>query len=129
MTAPSAMDIGVCPWLCGGPNYPHTPFAWPVFTIVDTLRVLIAVGAVLLVLASIWAIPRATIRGQRCRFLGYVGAGLFIAGTEIQHLGDVPHWRFLVGLVTVPIALYGVHQHLFREMPARDVQPRGSARP
>jgi hypothetical protein len=124
---PEALDV--CPWLCGGPNYPSTPFVGPVFLVVDSLRVLIALGSLALVLISAWGIPRAGSSGQKCRFLGYIGFSLFVAGTEISRLGDWPHWRFLVGLVTVPVALYGSYQHLFHETPAHDRQRENSEGP
>lgn len=124
-----AEAFDMCPWLCGGPDYPSTPFAWPVFAIIDTLRVFITLGALAILALSFWAIRKAIIRGQRCRFLYTAGTAAIMIGTEIAHLGDWPHWRFLVSLVIVPIGLYGIHQHLFHERPARDAEPQGSAHP
>jgi hypothetical protein len=112
--------VEICPWLCGGPDTPTTPFLGAVFLVIDSFRVLIAVGAATLIVASVWAIRKADTRGQKCRFLYVSGTALIMAGTEVQHLGDVPNWRFLVSLVTVAIGAYGVYQHLFRELPARD---------
>jgi len=112
--------VDVCPWLCGGPDYPSTPFTGPAFVVIDSLRVLIALGATTLLVAAAWAIPRSVTKGQQCRFLYVVGTAIIIVGTEIQHLGDWPNWRFLAALVTTTIGFYGVYQHLFHELPARD---------
>lgn len=126
---PQAFDAGgLCPWLCGGPSYPSTPFVGPVFAVVDTLRILIAVAAAGLLVASVWAIRKAVTRGQKCRFLYVVGTAIVMIGTEIQHLGDWPNWRFLVSLVTVTVGSYGIYQHLFHEIPARDRPPGQDAR-
>lgn len=124
MRQPEAFGASdVCPFLCGGPDYPSTPFEWPVFAVADTLRILIAVAAVVLLVASTRAIPASLTKGQKCRFLYVVGTSLVMFGTEIQHLGDWPNWRFLVSLVTVVIGLYGIWQHLFHELPARERPP------
>lgn len=113
----------ICPWLCGGPSYPHTPFAWPIFTIVDSIRVVIALTALALVAASTWAIRKAVTRGQRCRFLYIIGTAIIMIGTEVEHMGDWPHWRFLVSLVAVALGAWDIWQHLFHELPARDTGP------
>ena len=120
VTSGQAEAFGVCPWLCSGPDYPSTPFAWPVFAVVDTLRVLIVLGTAVLFAAAVLAIHKSVTAGQRCRFLYTVGTALIMVGTEVEHLGDWPHWRFLISLTIVPIGLYGIYQHLCHEIPARD---------
>ena len=123
---PEALDR--CPWLCAAPQGPDTPFDWPVFFVVDSLRVLITVGAVLLIAVSVSAILKSPSHGQKCRFGGGIGAYLYMFGTELSHLGDLPHWRFIVGIAAVPLLLWGYYQHLYREFPARD-KPHGQDPP
>jgi hypothetical protein len=109
-----------CPWLCSAPDGPNTPFDWPVYFVVDTLRLGITVVAVALIVISIWAITRSRAAGQKVRFLAVVPLLVSVLGTELEHLGDVPHWRFLTGLTGVLLLSWGYYQHLFREVPARD---------
>jgi hypothetical protein len=115
---PEALDR--CPWLCSAPGGPNTPFAWPVLFVVDSLRVLITVGSVVLVIISVWAIRRSVARGQVLRFLGVVPIYFYVLGTELDHLGDWPHWRFVTGLTGISLLLWGYWEHLYRELPARE---------
>ena len=47
-----------CPWLCSAPDGPNTPFDWPVFLVIDLVRVYMTFAAVLLIVVSGWAISR-----------------------------------------------------------------------
>lgn len=125
MSAVPPEAIDVCPLLCGpGPGNPGTPFAWPVFAIVDTLRILAALGAALLFVDSIRALRGAGTRGQQCRFLYVTGTTVVLAGGQLDGLGNWPTWRFPIVLVVVALGVYGVHQHLHHELPARDAPPK-----
>jgi hypothetical protein len=117
MVRPEALDR--CPWLCSAPDGPNTAFDWPIFFVIDTLRILMTVGAFALIGVSTWAISRSRVNGQKCRFAAFAAACIYMFGTELSHLGDTPHWRFLVGLACTALALWGYYQHLFRELPAR----------
>ena len=68
-----AEALDACPWLCGAPTGPGTPFAWPVFFVVDSLRLLLTLGAAELIAISIRAISRSTTSGQKTRFAGAIG--------------------------------------------------------
>lgn len=116
----NAEALDRCPWLCSAPTGPSTPFAWPVYFIVDSLRVYIVVAAFALIALSIWAIRRSTAAGQKCRFAFALLMCVGALGTELDRLGDLPHWRFAVYLTAVSIGLYGYYRHLTREDPARD---------
>ena len=118
-----------CPWLCATPDGPDTPFEWPVYLVVDLLRLLITAGALVLIAVSVWAIRRSTTAGQKIRFLAVIALLVSIIGTELGHLGDAPHWRFLVNLTGIVLMAWGYYQHLFREMPARDRHVRQDPSP
>jgi branched-subunit amino acid ABC-type transport system permease component len=125
---PEALDR--CPWLCAAPQGPDTPFDWPVFFIVDSLRLIITAGAVVLILLTAWAIRRSQVRGQKLRFLSVVPLLISTLGTELTHLGDVPHWRFAVNLAGVAIMAWGYWEHLHCELPARHKpEPKGQDLP
>ena len=118
MVRPEALDR--CPWLCSAPTGPSTPFAWPVFFVVDTVRILICLGALALIAISVWSIARSDTRGQKARFAGAMGLYIVVIGTELDRLGDTPHWRFLVSVTAIPLLLWGYYKHLRHELPARD---------
>jgi hypothetical protein len=120
----SAGPVDLCPWLCRAPQEPGTPFAWPVFTIVDTFRILIALGCCILVAISLWAIRRSTTQGQMARFGMAFCLCLGAGTTEIEQIGMWPHYRFVIYLAGVTLGLWGYWRHLFREIPARD-KPTG----
>lgn len=120
VAADSAEALDRCPWLCSAPDGPNTAFDWPVFFVIDLLRVLIDVGALVAALVSIWAIRRSHVTGQKLRFLGSALLCVYVIGTELDHLGDVPHWRFLVGLTAIPLLLWGYYLNLRHELPARE---------
>lgn len=124
---PEALDR--CPWLCGAPLGPGTPFAWPVFFVVDSFRVYIIVAAFILICISVWAIRRADVRGQKGRFVYAALMTIGALGTELDRLGDLPHWRFAVYLAGVTIGLWSYYEHLFRELPARDRPARQDPSP
>jgi hypothetical protein len=111
-----ALDL--CPWLCTAPQGPDTPFAWPAYLVVDSLRVLIVVAAVVLIAATVWTIHRSPARGQKLRFLGVVPLYLYVVQSELSHLGDQPHSRFITGLAGTAIMLWGYWEHLSCERPA-----------
>jgi len=113
-----AEALDTCPWLCGAPTGPGTPFDWPVFFVVDSLRLLMVLGAAVLIVISIQAIMRSTTPGQKTRFAGAIGLYVYVLGTEIDRLGDTPHWRFVVGLTAIPLLLWGYYRHLRHELPA-----------
>jgi hypothetical protein len=123
-----AEAIDVCPWLCSAPPGPSTPFNWPIFFFTDSLRLFMTIGAVALLVTSIWAIRHTNAPGQKLRFAAMALLCLTVAGTEINHLGDVPHWRFLVNLTGIALGLWGYHQHLFHELPATS-KPRQDPSP
>ena len=123
---PEALDR--CPWLCSAPNGPNTPFAWPTFFVVDGLRLAMTIGAVVLIGIAVWSIHRSITRGQKARFTALIMLCLTVVGTELDHLGDLPHWRFLVNLVGITLGLWGHYEHLFHELPAR-VKPRQDPSP
>jgi hypothetical protein len=120
MSTAHSEAIEQCPWLCTAPTGPSTPFAWPVFFVIDSVRILICVGALALILISVWSITRSTVHGQKTRFAGAVGLYLIVIGTELDRLGDTPHWRFLVAAASIPLLLWGYYQHLRHELPARN---------
>jgi hypothetical protein len=113
-----ALDL--CPWLCRAPQEPGTPFAWPIFTILDTFRVYIALGAFVLVAVSLWAMARSKTQGQRVRFAMAFCLCLGAGTTEIEQIGMWPHYRFVVYFAGVTLGLWGFWRHLFREIPAHD---------
>ena len=125
----SAEAIDRCPWLCGAPTGPGTPFDWPVFFIIDSFRIYIVIAAFVLVCISVWAIRRSETLGQKCRFAFAAFMCIGAMGTEIDRLGDLPHWRFVVYLTGVTIGLWGYYQHLFRELPAQDRPTRQDPSP
>ena len=120
--------LDTCPWLCHAPTGPGTPFDWPVFFVIDTLRLLMLLGGVALIAISLWSIRRSTTPGQKTRFAGAIGLYIYVIGTELDHLGDVPHWRFLVGLASIPLLLWGYYHHLHHELPAKS-KPRQDPSP
>lgn len=124
---PEAFDQ--CPWLCGAPLGPDTPFAWPVYFVIDSFRIYIVIASVILIFASVWAIRRSKTFGQKCRFTFAACMCIGAMGTEIDRLGDLPHWRFVVYLTGVTIGLWGYYQHLFHEVPARDRPTRQDPSP
>src|SRR5690349_15737151 len=93
----------LCPWLCRAPQTPNTPFAWPVFFILDSFRVYIAAAALLLVVVSLWAIRKSGVAGQKGRFVfaALMCVGAF--GTEVEQIGMWPHYRFVVYLTGVTV--------------------------
>lgn len=121
---PSSITDTICPWLCRAPQTPDTPFAWPFFTVLDTLRVYIAVAALAIVVMSAWAIRRSRISGQKGRFVCVALLCVGAFGTEIQQIGMWPHYRFVVYFAGVTIGLWSYYRHLFHELPARDRPPR-----
>ena len=127
MAAAEALDR--CPWLCGAPLGPGTPFAWPVYFVIDSFRILIVIGCVVLIGVSVWAIHRSPTLGQKCRFAFAAFMCIAAMGTELDRLGDLPHWRFVVNLTGVTLGLWGYYQHLFRELPARDRTTRQDPSP
>lgn len=118
-----AEALDTCPWLCHAPTGPGTPFAWPVFFVVDSLRLLMMLGGAVLITISLWAIHQSTAQGQKTRFAGAIGLYIYVIGTEVEHMGDAPHWRFVVGLTCVPLLLWGYYRHLRHELPA-ETKPR-----
>jgi hypothetical protein len=109
-----------CPWICAAPTGPDTPFDWPFFFIIDALRIFMTAGAVVMIGISAWAVRRAESHGQKARFLMAALLFLSVSDTELSHLGDSPHRRFMFNLVAVAVGLWAYHQHLFHELPARD---------
>lgn len=129
MPGDSTEAISRCPWLCGAPTGPSTPFDWPVFFIIDSFRIYIVVACVALIAISVWAIRRSKASGQKCRFAFAMLMCVGAMGTEIDRLGDLPHWRFVVYLTGVTLGLWGYYQHLFHELPARDRPTRQDSSP
>lgn len=127
MVQPEALER--CPWLCGAPDGPNTPFDWPVYFVIDTLRLGITAGAFALIVVSIWAIGRSRATGQKMRFLAVVPLLISVFGTELAHLGDAPHWRFLTSLTGILLLSWGYYQHLFHELPARERPTRQDPSP
>ena len=125
MAAPAVGNEALdrCPWLCSAPRVPGTPFDWPVFFVIDSLRLLLVVGAAVLIVISVWSVHRAVVPGQKTRFAGAIGLYLIVAGTELDHLGDIPHWRFFVALASIPLLVWGHYRHLRHELPAKS-KPR-----
>ena len=121
--------IDQCPWLCGAPTGPNTPFDWPVYFVIDSFRVFIAVACVVLIAISIWAIRRSRTLGQKCRFAFAACMCIGAMGTEISRIGDLPHWRFVVYLTGVILGLWAYYRHLFCEVPARDRPHRNERSP
>jgi hypothetical protein len=124
---PEALDL--CPWLCAAPTGPSTPFAWPALLVVDTFRLLIAAAAAVLVVVSVWAIRCSITQGQKCRFAFAALLALASLGTELDRIGDWPHWRFVVNLTGVALGLWGYYQHFRHELPASDRPERNKRSP
>jgi hypothetical protein len=119
--------IGLCSRLCA-PQGPDTPFAWPAYFVVDSLRVSMSIAALVLIASTVWAVRRSEARGQALRFLGCVSLYLYVVQTELSHLGDQPHSRFVVGLAGIALMAWGYWEHLYRELPARH-KPRDRNEP
>lgn len=124
-----AEALSTCPWLCSAPLGPGTPFQGPVFLVIDSLRILIVIASIALIALSLWAMHRSHVLGQKCRFAFAAFMCVGALGTEIDRLGDWPHWRFIVNLAGITLGLWGYYQHLFREHPAQERTTRQDPSP
>jgi hypothetical protein len=98
-----------CSNLLCAPTGPGTPFAGPWLAVVDTVRVVMCVAALLLVALSAREIGNRRLpRRQRARFAALALFPASVLGTELAHLGDEPHYRLVLNLACVAIALAGL---------------------
>lgn len=109
-----------CPVVCN-PKGPGTPFASPLFVVLDTIRVLCVLGGVAIVVSIPKAIQGATTAGQRSRLVAFGLFGLVVINTEAVHLGDYPSIRLPMTVAAVVFAVHGMWSIFRHEYPA---QPR-----
>lgn len=114
------IDLTVCPVFCN-PHGPNTPFATPLLVVVDVLRVVSVVGALLIVALVLRVFRRVEVSGQRSRFLAFALFALVVANTEMNKIGDYPSLRLPMSLAAVIYAVHGMRSVLTLELPA---QPR-----
>lgn len=92
-----------------GPDGPGTPFAGPLFWIIDTVRIATCLLAVVVVWQSMSAALDRTVRAhQTARFFALAAFALSAATTEIDHFGDAASPRLLLHIVGCAAALYGL---------------------
>lgn len=117
--------IDGCPLVCN-PHGPGTPFASPLLVVLDSLRVLCALGGLAIVIALLRSIRWANTPGQRSRLVALGLFGLVVVNTEAVHLGDYPSIRLPLTLAAVAFSVHGMWSIFRQEAPAR---PRDSGAP
>lgn len=109
-----AAESSECFAICA-PDGPSTPFAYPVLW-VDILRLIIMVLGVTIIVLTPRLMLRAVALGQVLRLGGAGCFALISIGTEVDHLGDYPHYRLFVMLLGVCLMSAGIWR-MRREIP------------
>lgn len=79
------------------PLSPDDPFSNPTLIILDSLRVLIGVFAVLSIALIIPSIPMARNMPTRYRLFALLLFSLYVGLTEVQRIGFYANWRLVLG--------------------------------
>lgn len=90
------------------PQGPSDPFGSPVLVIIDSLRVLVVIGAIYVVSRCIWALSAVKHWRQKSRFLALTLAVCILALTQIDHLGDYIHYRLPVTMLVIAFSVHGL---------------------
>lgn len=114
------MDRGDCnPLLCN-PTGPHQPFGSVLLDVADSVRLLVIIGAFVLVFATGMAWQRSVPGGgQRLR---YTALALFAAvaiGTEFENIGNLPSYRLIItaaGVICGTIGLWKFRREQLSEI-------------
>ncbi len=103
------------PWCA--PQGPGHPWGSPTLALYDSIRVLIILAALWTVGSSIRSAVWTDDRDQCLRFLALAAFAVVAGGTELEHIGDDIHWRFVATIVAVTCSAVGTRE-VFR--PVRD---------
>lgn len=90
------------------PTGPNNPWGTPWLAVVDTVRVLMAMGGLYILWQSFAATVHVRNPRQRAIYIAFGLVQLGIGGTELDHLGDGVHYRFLLFAVVIGIGCYGL---------------------
>ncbi len=110
-------DSETCLFCFHPPNGPSTPFATGDLMIIDSVRVVIMLGAAAIIALSVPALRRATWPGQMIRMSALIPLAVLVISIQIEHLGDGPSWRNPLALIGVWYAAYGLWLFLRYEQP------------
>lgn len=97
------------PFLCP-PTGPSLPFGEPLLLVLDALRVVIMLGGIYMIAMSAMAITLVRQPRQRGVYAAVIIATLSIMGTELDHLGDYIHYRFLINMAFVGVGCWALHR-------------------
>lgn len=89
------------------PEDPSTPFHGLGLFVLDSVRVLCALIAISVIVAS-FRLALKTSPRQSARFLGLAILSLAVGVTEIEHLGDYASARMVLNVVGCMAAAYGL---------------------
>jgi hypothetical protein len=104
----TALDTAAClPLLCP-PRGPGTPFGTPLIAALDTVRLACWIASLYVVTRCIHAIYRIRTRQQRAIYVALALFAFATLGTEIDHLGDLAHYRLIVNIAGAATACYGL---------------------
>jgi hypothetical protein len=107
---PGMTSSWVCPWLCS-PDGPSTPFATPLLTLADSIRVICFLLGLITISKMPAAIAHAKTRYHRMRFYALAAFILVAVTTEAVHMGDTPSYRLALNALGCVAAVYGMSKY------------------
>lgn len=97
------------PLLCP-PTGPGTPFGTPWIAVLDTIRVLCWAACLYVITRCIHAVYSIRTPQQRAIYIALALFSFAILGTEVDHFGDLAHYRLAVFAIGSVAACYGLHR-------------------
>lgn len=120
MSATTTSPTGICPWLCGPPQGPSTPFGNPELVVYDSLRVVCITAAVIIVGVAVFVVARrGRPIGQKVRYAASAGLAVIPVSVEIEHFGDYANWRLITALVALMAMAWGNYAGVRYEGPTQ----------
>lgn len=95
------------PPLCA-PQGPDDPWGSVVLIITDSARVLLVLLALWVLITVTKCAVYSVISSRIALYLSVDAFCIIIAGTELSHIGDDPHWRFALAAFAVGTAALGM---------------------